>query len=66
MTDEQCKEVQESWTSGSTPIIAATNAFGMGTDEPDLGLVVHYSMYTFRYCRMCTWRTGLHTPGLAY
>jgi ATP-dependent DNA helicase RecQ len=32
---------QKEWTSGSTRVMVATNAFGMGIDKPDVRLVVH-------------------------
>ena len=35
------KNVQESFISGDLRVIAATNAFGMGIDKPDVRLVVH-------------------------
>ena len=41
MTSEEKKEVQERFRTGSLRIIAATNAFGMGIDKPDIRLVVH-------------------------
>lgn len=38
---ERKREVQEAFRTGALRIIAATNAFGMGIDKPDIRLVVH-------------------------
>ncbi|BCS97002.1 helicase [Desulfoluna limicola] len=35
------KEVQDRFTRGETPVIAATNAFGMGIDKDNVRLVIH-------------------------
>jgi len=35
---------QEEWMTGRTRVMAATNAFGMGIDKPDVRFVVHYTM----------------------
>jgi ATP-dependent DNA helicase RecQ len=35
------RRVQEAFLSGSLRVIAATNAFGMGVDKPDVRLVIH-------------------------
>ncbi len=38
---DEKKEVQEKFRVGDLRVIAATNAFGMGIDKPDIRLVVH-------------------------
>ncbi len=38
---ETKKHVQQNFISGELRVIAATNAFGMGIDKPDVRLVVH-------------------------
>jgi len=41
MPPESKKNVQERFIRGELRVIAATNAFGMGIDKPDVRLVVH-------------------------
>ncbi|WP_055087021.1 RecQ family ATP-dependent DNA helicase [Jannaschia donghaensis] len=41
LTAEVKKDIQERFRVGELRIIAATNAFGMGIDKPDIRLVVH-------------------------
>ncbi len=41
LTSERKREVQEAFRTGHLRVIAATNAFGMGIDKPDIRLVVH-------------------------
>ncbi|WP_106797452.1 RecQ family ATP-dependent DNA helicase [Rhizobium sp. H4] len=41
LTAERKQETQERFRVGDLRIIAATNAFGMGIDKPDIRLVVH-------------------------
>ena len=38
---EEKRDVQQQFGDGSLRVIAATNAFGMGIDKPDIRLVVH-------------------------
>ncbi|MBE5996072.1 MAG: ATP-dependent DNA helicase RecQ [Lachnospiraceae bacterium] len=44
MTPEERNAVQQRFMDGETPVIAATNAFGMGVDKPDVRFVIHYNM----------------------
>lgn len=44
MTPEERNHVQEAWVTGRTRVIAATNAFGMGIDKPDVRYVVHINL----------------------
>ena len=41
--DERTK-TQEAYSQGRLRILVATNAFGMGIDQPDVRLVMHYQM----------------------
>ncbi|QTE22856.1 RecQ family ATP-dependent DNA helicase [Polaribacter cellanae] len=34
----------DNWMTEKTPIIVATNAFGMGIDKANVGLVIHYNL----------------------
>ena len=36
--------VQERFDQGRTPVIVATNAFGMGVDKPDVRFVIHFNL----------------------
>jgi ATP-dependent DNA helicase RecQ len=44
MSDSIRIKAQDSFMSGRTQMIVATNAFGMGIDKPDIRFVVHYQM----------------------
>ena len=44
MSSEERTRVQQSYERAETRVLAATNAFGMGIDHPDVRLVVHYQM----------------------
>lgn len=41
---EKRKKIQQRWIEGTTPLVVATNAFGMGIDKPDCRYVIHESM----------------------
>lgn len=41
---EERNRIQEQYSQGDLRILVATNAFGMGIDQPDVRLVVHFQM----------------------
>jgi ATP-dependent DNA helicase RecQ len=41
LSADEKREIQEAFRVGDLRVIAATNAFGMGIDKPDIRLVVH-------------------------
>ena len=41
LTPEEKREIQERFRIGDLRVIAATNAFGMGIDKPDIRVVIH-------------------------
>ncbi len=44
LEQEERRRMQDEFMSGRTPIIVATNAFGMGIDKADLRFVVHFNI----------------------
>jgi ATP-dependent DNA helicase RecQ len=38
------ERVQTGWIRGDFPVVAATNAFGMGIDKPDCRFVIHHTL----------------------
>ncbi len=38
------QQIQQEWIDGTTPLVVATNAFGMGIDKSDCRYVIHYEM----------------------
>lgn len=44
LSNEERNVTQESYTRGDLRVLVATNAFGMGIDQPDVRLVVHFQM----------------------
>jgi ATP-dependent DNA helicase RecQ len=41
---EDRASLQDAFMRGSTPVIVATSAFGMGIDKPDVRIVIHHAM----------------------
>lgn len=41
-TETARRRAQKAYDAGKTPILVATNAFGMGVDHPDVRVVVHF------------------------
>jgi len=44
MLPNERREAQEGFMEGRFQVVAATNAFGMGIDKPDVRFVVHYNL----------------------
>ena len=44
MTDDERTQAQEHFTHDACPVVAATNAFGMGIDRPDVRRVIHFNI----------------------
>ncbi|WP_146894527.1 RecQ family ATP-dependent DNA helicase [Adhaeribacter aerolatus] len=44
LSHQERHRVQTEWLQDKTPVMVATNAFGMGIDKPDVRLVVHLDM----------------------
>ena len=44
MSSKEKQKSFENWLSESTPIMIATNAFGMGIDKPNVGVVIHFEL----------------------
>lgn len=44
LKNQERNEVQNKWTQGEVPVIAATCSFGMGVDKPTVRFVVHWTV----------------------
>ena len=44
LTKDERDLAQENWVEDKSKVIVSTNAFGMGIDKADVGLVVHYDL----------------------
>ena len=46
LTNDEKQKAFENWMNEQTPIMVATNAFGMGIDKQNVGIVVHFDLPT--------------------
>lgn len=44
LSDDRRNQVQDEFMEAPAPVLAATNAFGMGIDRPDVRRVIHYNL----------------------
>ena len=44
LAHEERKKIQEDFLNDKIPVIAATNAFGMGIDKKDIRLIIHFNI----------------------
>lgn len=44
MSDEERRAAQDKFMNDPCPVLAATNAFGMGIDRPDVRQVIHFNL----------------------
>lgn len=44
MSTQERTQIQDDYQNGKLNILVATNAFGMGVDQPNVRLVIHYNM----------------------
>jgi ATP-dependent DNA helicase RecQ len=44
LSADQRRQVQDRFMSGDTRVVAATNAFGLGIDKPDIRSVIHFNI----------------------
>ncbi len=44
LSEKRRSQVQDDWMAGRIQVLAATNAFGMGVDKPDVRAIIHHNI----------------------
>lgn len=58
--------VQDRWTSGEVPVIAATCSFGMGVDKGSVRFALMWNTYTYHWVFILKTRLDAHYINLIH